>query len=104
MSELIRYKNGVTIEVVSPKDRAIPVKESAVEKIESTFEVVLEKLEPFVAPLATFFEHGPASLQTVEVKIGVGFSAEGSLFITKAQAEANLEMKLVFKRSPAGTP
>lgn len=98
MIELIRYENGVTIEVAGPADRSIPVKESAVEKVNASFDRVLSMLDPVMASFSRMFETSATQLAEAEIKIGVGFSAEGSIFVTKATAEANIEIALKFKK------
>lgn len=101
MSELIRYQNGVTIEVAAPQGRNVAVKESAVERIGATFDSVIRTLGPILNPLGELLAGADKHLTEAEVKLGVGFSAEGSIFVTKATAEANLEITLTFKRTPA---
>lgn len=100
MSELIRYQNGVTIEVAAPQNRAVPVSDSRVQKLQTNFDATVKSLEPLLRPIQEMIGRilAETHLKEAEVKMGVSFSAEGNLFVTKATAEANLEFTLKYER------
>jgi hypothetical protein len=102
MAELIRFMKGdVLVEVARP-DATLPVAGTGADKVEASFEAAVKRLEPVLAPVVTAVQGSIArsGVKQAEVTLAFSFTAEGNLFLTKATAEANLEVKLTFEAKP----
>ncbi len=98
MADLIRFtKSDVLIEVARTDDTK-PVADVAASKVDASFDAAVKRLEPVLAPVVETVQGAIArsGVKEAEVTMSFSFTAEGNLFLTKATAEANLEVKLTF--------
>lgn len=95
MATLIRCADGVMIEVAK-KSAAQPVADTEADKIQARFETAMRSVHGMLRPLHESLAAAltKSSVSKAEVKLGLAFTAEGSLFFTKASAAANLEFTL----------
>jgi hypothetical protein len=76
---------------------------STLDRVNSSMEQIGDILDRIVRPISESFRDMqkaldvPIEVEKAEVEIGLGFSAEGSMFVTKAKAEGSLSVKIVFK-------
>ena len=99
--KLIALENGLVMEVDVPESEIEMISSSGnvVEKVKAsmgTVETILvQSVEPIVNAYGALSQK--IELEKAEVEIGIGFSAEGNIFVAKGNANANLKVKLVLK-------
>ena len=102
--KLIELANGLLMEVDVPQSEIEMISGGSdmVEKVNKSMDTVKEMLIKSVEPITQAYEvlNQDVVLEKAEVEIGIGFSAEGNIFIAKGNASANLKVKLVL--SPKG--
>jgi len=102
--KLIKLANGLLMEV------EVPVNEDGIQEISGGDDEILDRVEASlgtvekmliqsVQPIVNAYNvlNQDVILEKAEVEIGIGFSAEGNIFIAKGNASANLKVKLVLK-------
>ena len=102
--KLIELANGLLMEVDVPQSEIEMISGGSdmVEKVNKSMDTVKEMLIKSIEPITQAYEvlNQDVVLEKAEVEIGIGFSAEGNIFIAKGNASANLKVKLVL--SPKG--
>ena len=97
--KLIELENGLMMEVeaVENEIEMIAGGNDMVEQVESSMSSVEKMLLQSVEPVANAYKalNQDVILEKAEVEIGIGFSAEGNIFVAKGSANANLKVKLV---------
>ena len=99
--KLIELDNGLLMEVDVPASEIEMISGGGdmVERVKSSMDRVESILTQSVEPIANAYAnlHQSIKLEQAEVEIGIGFSAEGNIFVAKGNANANLKVKLVLK-------
>jgi len=99
--KLIELENGLLMEVEIPESEIEMISggDDMVEKVESSMGTVEKMLVQSVQPIINTYNtlNQEVSLEKAEVEVGIGFSAEGNIFVAKGSANANLKVKLVLK-------
>ena len=104
MKKLIELENGLLMEVeVAEGQDGIEqisgggdeIVKRVQESLGSVEKMLLQSVQPVVNAYNTLSEE--IVLEKAEVEIGIGFSAEGNIFVAKGSASANLKVKLVLK-------
>jgi len=99
--KLIELENGLMMEVDVPQSEIEMISGGGdmVEKVKSSMGTVESMLIQSVKPIVNAYAvlNKEIKLEQAEVEIGIGFSAEGNIFIAKGNASANLKVKLVLK-------
>ena len=104
--KLIELENGLMMEVEASQDEIEQIAggrgDDVVEKVQSSMGTVEAILKESVQPIVSAYHalNQDVVLERAEVEIGIGFSAEGNIFIAKGKGSANLKVKLVL--SPKG--
>ena len=97
--KLIELENGLLMEVDVPQSEIEMISGGSdmVEKVNKSMDTVKEMLIKSVEPITQAYEalNQDVVLEKAEVEIGIGFSAEGNIFIAKGKGSANLKVKLV---------
>lgn len=99
-SKLIELEDGALVEVEVPENKAQPISGGAADKIK---DATIERIKPIILkvckPLSEVWKelNKDMYIQQAEVELGLGFEAEGNLYITKAKGNANLVVKLTLK-------
>lgn len=97
--KLIELDNGLMMEVDVPEDeiQMISGGDDLISKVESSMGTVENMLLQSVQPIINTYNalNQEVTLEKAEVEIGIGFSAEGNVFVAKGSASANLKVKLV---------
>ncbi|NOT63075.1 MAG: hypothetical protein HOP19_22940 [Acidobacteria bacterium] len=103
MKKIVEYKladgNSVCIEIdeVEPQGVApVSLTSDAIENAQELFEDALAKIKPFARAIVTTLRDLSPDETTVE--FGVKLSKKAGLVIAAAEAEANLQLKLTWKR------
>lgn len=97
--KLIALENGLMMEVeaVENEIEMIAGGNDMVEQVETSMGAVEKMLIQSVEPVVNAYEalNQDVVLEKAEIEIGIGFSAEGNIFVAKGSANANLKVKLV---------
>jgi hypothetical protein len=67
-------------------------------KSTKTFEATLESIIPAINAIVTKLGNNITSADQTEVEFGIKFGAQAEVFIASAEAEANITVKLTWKR------
>ena len=101
-SHYLELGDGIIVEVGSPGEKREEMHNAALERVDSTFEMVGSFIEKMVRPIGQSFVDlktaldVPIEVKEAEIEIGLSFSAEGNIFVTKAAAEGSLSIRITF--------
>ena len=99
-SKLIELEDGALVEVEVPENKAQPISGGVADKIK---DATIDRIKPIILkvckPLSEVWKelNKDMYIEQAEVELGLGFEAEGNLYITKAKGNANLVVKLTLK-------
>jgi hypothetical protein len=96
-SRLIKLEDGTLVEIDRPTAGVEEISGGALESIkDATIDKIEPLLERAVKPVAALYRkaHEGIEVREAEVELGIGFEAEGNLYITRAKGSANLVVKL----------
>jgi hypothetical protein len=99
-SKLIELGDGTLVEIEVPENRAQPISGGAADKIK---DATIDKIKPIILkacrPISEVWKDldKDMHIEQAEVELGLGFEAEGNLYITKAKGNANLTVKFTLK-------
>ena len=100
--KLIKLDNGLMMEVEVTQDEIEQISgghggDEVVDKVKSSMGAVEAILKESIKPIVSAYEtlNQDVVLERAEVEIGIGFSAEGNIFIAKGKGSANLKVKLI---------
>ena len=99
--KLIELEDGLMFEVDAPQSEIEMISggDDVVSKVKSSMDRVEKILEQSIKPIVNAYGvvNQEVELEKAEVEIGIGFSAEGNIFVAKGNANANLKIRLVLK-------
>lgn len=99
--KLIELDNGLMMEVEASQDETelISGGNDMVDKVEQSMSTVETILIKSVEPIVNAYQvlNQEVTLESAEVEIGIGFSAEGNIFVVQGSANANLNVTLTLK-------
>ena len=102
--KLIELENGLMMEVDIPQSEIEMISGGGdvVERVDKSISTVESILVKSVEPITKAYNalNQDMILEKAEVEIGIGFSAEGNIFIASGKGSANLKVKLTL--SPKG--
>jgi hypothetical protein len=96
-SKLIELEDGVLIEIDKPTGQVQEISGGAAGRIK---DATIDRIKPIILkaakPIAEVYKELSRDMEVrqTEVDLGLGFEAEGNLYITKAKGNANLVVKL----------
>ncbi len=97
--KFIELENGLMMEVDIPQSEIEMISggSDVVEKVDKSISAVKEVLIKSIEPITEAYKalNEEVTLERAEVEIGIGFSAEGNIFVAKGKGSANLKVKLV---------
>ena len=102
--KLIELEDGTLVEVEVPQEEMEEVAGGGiVERVQNTFEVMHPILVSSCRPIIKAWKElsQEMKIEQAEVEIGLSFSGEGNIYITKSTASANLKVKLLLKPNPS---
>ncbi len=84
-----------------PKDQAEQISGGEIDNVDATIDKIKPILLNICKPITSVWREISKDMEIEKAEIDVGFSFEGqgNIFITKAKAGANLNVKLVLKPS-----
>lgn len=102
--KLIEMDNGLMMQVDIPQQEIEMISGGGdvVEKVGQSMSAVEKLLIQSVQPIIQAYQilNKEMTLKEAEVEIGIGFSAEGNIFVAKGTGSANLTVKLVLSPKP----
>jgi hypothetical protein len=102
-TKFLELKDGVIVEIGAPSDSREEMHTSTAERVDTTMEMVGSMLSRILAPIGDAFRgvrevaNTPIAITTAEVELGLSFSAEGNLFVTKTGVEGTLKINVTFR-------
>jgi Trypsin-co-occurring domain 1 len=99
MSKLIRYSDGVVIEI-APNEGISPVSSVDFDRITETFSGAFASVSHVIKAIDANLKDVAATLSVARIKVemGVNASAEGHLFVCKASTEATFKLAVEIVR------
>jgi Trypsin-co-occurring domain 1 len=101
-SRYIELKDRIIVEVGSPGEGRVEMNSAILDQVDFSMKQVGDIVDRIVRPIGESFRDMqkavdvPIEVEKAEVEIGLSFSAEGNIFITKAKTEGSLSVKIVF--------
>ncbi|MCB0121873.1 MAG: hypothetical protein KDK04_01820 [Candidatus Competibacteraceae bacterium] len=96
-SKLIKLSDGILVEIDDSSTKAArPIASKAAKKIsDSTIDFIKPILLKACKPISELWDDlgKDMHIEQAEIELGLGFEAEGNVFITKAKGNANLTVK-----------
>ena len=98
-SKLIELKDGLLIEAEVPEDEVRPISGGEADKVAGAMDSIKPILLKACQPIAEVWGelNKDMSVEQVDIELGLGFEAQGNLFITQAKGSANLKVKVTIK-------
>jgi Trypsin-co-occurring domain 1 len=96
MANIVRFADGVLVEITRNPTPAEPVAGKAVERANQAFqaaaEVLATALKAIVSPVQRAVRDSGA--KEAELEFGVAFTVEGNIYVTKVTGEGNITIKV----------
>jgi len=98
-SQMIKLPNGMLIEAQASDKQMRPISSKGASPVQLGLDQVKPLLLEACIPISEFFSelNEKMNVEQVELELGFGFEAKGSLFITQATAKANFKVKAILK-------
>lgn len=101
-TKLIQLEDGLLVEAEVPEDQAEPISGGAVDRVDATLDQIEPLLVKACKPITAAWQQlsQEAHIDYAQITLGVNFTGEGSVYVAKATAGANLTVTLVLKPQP----
>jgi len=99
-TKLIELQDGFLVEVETQEGEVEQIAGgNGVNQVQGTIDKIKPLLLKVCKPICAVWEELDTDMyiEQAEVEIGLGFEAEGNIFVTKAKTTANLTVKLTIK-------
>jgi hypothetical protein len=98
-TKLIQLEDGLLVEAEVPEDQAEPISGGAVDRVNATLDVIEPLLVKACKPITAAWQQlsEEAHIDYAQIALGVNLTGEGSVYIAKATAGANLTITVVLK-------
>ena len=98
-SKLIELDDGLLVEVDAPENQLQQISGGSAERVENAIDIVKPILLKACKPLTEVWQELNTEMEISEaiVEIGLGFEAEGNIFIAKGKTNASLNITLKLK-------
>ncbi|MCP4697589.1 MAG: hypothetical protein GY862_12175 [Gammaproteobacteria bacterium] len=98
-TKLIELEDGTFVEVTIPGDQIEQISGGTAERVDGAVDRIKPILLKTCKPIMAVWEelNKEMTIDQAEVELGIGFEAEGGLFVAKGKANANLTVKLILK-------
>lgn len=100
-TKLIELNEGILVEVTTSPDEMQQISGGgAFDKVGGTIDQIKPVLLKVCQSVAAAWKDVSKDLhvEQAEIELGLGFEAEGNLFVAKGKADANLTVKLILSR------
>jgi hypothetical protein len=101
-TKLVQLEDGLLVEAEVPEDQAEPISGGAVDRVNAMLDVIEPLLVKACKPITAAWQQlsGEVQIDYAQIALGVNFTGEGSVYIAKATAGANLTVTLILKPTP----
>lgn len=98
-SKLIKLADGTLVEIESVGDQVTAIAGGVADKVDTAIDSIKPLILRACKPISEIYKEldKDMTIEQVELELGLGFEAEGDLFITKAKGNANLTVKITIK-------
>ncbi len=98
-NKLIRLEDGILVEIESTGTQITAIAGGAAARVDSAIDAIKPLILKACKPISEIYQelNKDMTIEQVEMELGLGFEAEGDLFITKAKGNANLVIKVTIK-------
>jgi hypothetical protein len=99
-TKLIELADGTLVEAEVAESEARPISGGAADKVAASMEKIEPVLVSVCKPVAQAWKAigDDLHVESVQIELGLSFEGEGSIFVSKAKAGANLTVTLIVKR------
>lgn len=96
MADLVRFEDGVMVEIAGNPNRTSPIAGKEAERAAIAFQSATDVMGAAIRAVVNPLQSAIASAGAVEaeLEIGIGFSVEGNAFITKVTGEGNIVVRV----------
>lgn len=104
-SKLIKLKDGIFVEIESEGDQVTAIAGGVANRVDTAIDSIKPLILRACRPISEIYKEldKDMAIEQVELELGLGFEAEGDLFITKAKGNANLTVKITIKPTPTSS-
>ena len=101
-TKLIRLKDGTLVEVEIDSRHPTQISNRAADAVDAAIDGIHDTLLKACKPIASVWRelNKDMVIDQAEIELGLGFEAEGNLYITKATGSANLVVRLTLAPNP----
>lgn len=105
-TKLIRLTDGTLVEVEADPQIPTTISNRAADAVDAAIDGIEETLLKACQPIASVWRelNKEMTISQAEIELGLGFEAEGNLYITKATGSANLVVRLTLTPGPESEP
>jgi hypothetical protein len=105
-TKLIELDEGILVEAEVPEDQAEPISGGAVDRVNAKLDQIEPLLIKACKPISGAWQQLSEEIRIdyAQITLGVNFTGEGSVYVAKATAGANLTVTLLVKPNPAVEP
>ena len=98
-SKLIRLKDSTLVEIESTGTGVSAIAGGVADKVDTTLNTIKPLILKACEPISEVYHelNEKMNVAQIELELGLGFEAEGDLFITKAKGHANFVVKVTMK-------
>lgn len=96
-TKLVELQDGILVEVEALPEQAQQISGGLADKVDATLDSIKPILVRACRPITAAWEEvsQDVRIEKAEIELGLGFEAEGNLYVTRSKASANLSVKLV---------
>lgn len=98
-TQLIKTAEGVLIEVSASEEQYQQISADSADQVEKKLDQVESLLKKTLKPVISVWDelNRDLGIEEVNLKLALGFEAEGNIFIAKGTGSANIEINLKLK-------
>lgn len=102
-TRLIRYSDGILVEVEALPGEREEISDRGAERIQRQFDSVQDSIRRLVSPLTNAIPslksaaQNNAEISSVEFEVSLGFEAGGNVYLAKVETSGTVKVKISFK-------
>lgn len=98
-TKLIELQDDILVEIDVPGDQIEQISGGTADKVDASIGMIKQIFSKICKPIYTVWQdlNKDMHIEQAEVEVGLGFEAEGNLYIAKSKANTNIKVKLTLK-------
>ena len=98
-TKLIELADGILVEAEVPENQVEQIAGGAADKVDATIDKIKPILLKACKPIVSVWDelNKDMHIEQAEIELGLGFEAEGNLYVVKGTTNASLTVKLTLK-------